>query len=91
MQVCLSLLGTWSGPGWSPGSSTILQVLVSIQSMIFVDDTYFNEPGFESTRNTPSGKAAALAYNKGTARGTLKHAVLQALRKPTPAFADIIR
>lgn len=25
-QVCLSLLGTWAGPGWDPGSSTILQV-----------------------------------------------------------------
>ena len=28
------------------------QVLVSIQSMIFVNDTYFNEPGYESTRKT---------------------------------------
>ena len=25
-KVCLSLLGTWSGPGWIPGTSTILQV-----------------------------------------------------------------
>ena len=25
-QVCLSLLGTWSGPSWVPGESTILQV-----------------------------------------------------------------
>ena len=25
-KVCLSLLGTWSGPGWVPGESTILQV-----------------------------------------------------------------
>lgn len=26
VQVCLSLLGTWSGPSWIPGSSTLLQV-----------------------------------------------------------------
>ena len=25
-QVCLSLLGTWSGPGWDPKSSNVLQV-----------------------------------------------------------------
>ena len=25
-KVCLSLLGTWSGPGWVAGSSTLLQV-----------------------------------------------------------------
>ncbi len=95
--MCLSLLGTWSGPSWVPGESTILQVwplgwktsrrmplspacphcphalvarrrmpshisilhaltithacrcpcaqvLVSIQSMILVEDPYFNEP-----------------------------------------------
>ena len=26
LQVCLSLLGTWSGPGWDPKSSNVLQV-----------------------------------------------------------------
>lgn len=30
-KVCLSLLGTWAGPSWQPGQSTLLQVLVSIQ------------------------------------------------------------
>jgi hypothetical protein len=25
-KVCLSLLGTWSGPGWVAGRSTLLQV-----------------------------------------------------------------
>lgn len=46
-KVCLSLLGTWAGPGWQPGKSTLLQVLVSIQSLIMVPDPYFNEPGYE--------------------------------------------
>lgn len=44
-KVCLSLLGTWNGrpeEQWSP-KSTLLQVFVSIQSMIFVDLPYFNE------------------------------------------------
>lgn len=33
-KVCLSLLGTWNGPGWIPNKSNIYQVLVSIQAMI---------------------------------------------------------
>ena len=47
-KVCLSLLGTWDGPGWDPKVSTLLQVLVSIQSLILVPDPYFNEPGYAS-------------------------------------------
>ena len=50
-KVCLSLLGTWAGPGWNPAKSTLLQVLVSIQSLILVPDPYFNEvrPAFLSS------------------------------------------
>lgn len=50
-KVCLSLLGTWGGGGeaekWND-TSTFLQVLVSIQSLILVPDPYYNEPGHES-------------------------------------------
>jgi hypothetical protein len=49
-KVCLSLLGTWSGPGWKAFESTLLQVLVSIQSFIFVSEPYYNEPGMPSTQ-----------------------------------------
>lgn len=44
-KVCLSLLGTYEGPRWSPGGS-IYQVLVSIQGMILgVTHPIYNEPG----------------------------------------------
>ncbi|KAH0541863.1 hypothetical protein FGG08_003668 [Glutinoglossum americanum] len=46
-HVCLSLLGTWEGPPeskWQAQKSTILQVLLSIQSMILVSDPWRNEP-----------------------------------------------
>lgn len=46
-KVCLSLLGTWSGPGWVPNISTLLQVLVSIQGLILVSEPFYNEPGYE--------------------------------------------
>ena len=32
-KVCLSILGTWSGPGWSPVQS-LASVLISIQSLM---------------------------------------------------------
>ncbi len=44
-KVCLSLLGTWSGAAgesWTKDSS-LLQVFVSIQALIFVKEPYFNE------------------------------------------------
>lgn len=64
-KVCLSLLGTWSGSKdeqWSYASS-MLQVLVSIQSLILIPKPYFNEPGYETSMNTDSGKRKSDAYN----------------------------
>jgi len=49
-KVCLSLLKTWrGGPGemWTSDVSTVMQVLTSIQALIFVDQPYYNEPGYE--------------------------------------------
>ncbi|KAI9845625.1 MAG: hypothetical protein M1837_004599 [Sclerophora amabilis] len=45
--VCLSLLGTFSGPPeskWQSRKSTILSVLVSIQAMILNEEPWRNEP-----------------------------------------------
>jgi len=85
-KVCLSLLGTWAGPGWQPGSSTLLQVLVSIQSLIFVEKPWFNEPGYEKTEGTPQGEAQSAAYCAQVAADSLAWALLPALRQPPPAF-----
>ena len=39
-------------------------MLISIQSLIFVDEPYFNEPGYEGTMQTLEGKAASREYNR---------------------------
>lgn len=44
-KVCLSILGTWSGPRWSP-VQTIGSTLLSIQSLMN-SAPFHNEPGFE--------------------------------------------
>lgn len=46
-KVCLSMLNTWSGPGWTPCNS-IESVLLSIQAMVLVKDPLKNEPGYET-------------------------------------------
>jgi len=50
-KVCLSLLGTWEGPSWDPNSSSLNQLLNSIYFLIFTNDPFFNEPGFERDRD----------------------------------------
>ena len=75
---------------WPPALG-MLQVLISIQSMILVDDPYFNEPGFESSRATAHGKQANEKYNKEQQMNTLAHAILPALKQPDPCFAEIIK
>ena len=52
-KVCLSILGTWAGPGWTPCLSTN-EVLLSIQSLLN-NNPIVNEPGFEK-ENTVRNK-----------------------------------
>ncbi|CAL5346847.1 unnamed protein product [Camellia sinensis] len=53
-NVCLSLINTWDGnknERWNSSSSTILQVLVSIQGLVLIDRPYFNEPAYAKVKN----------------------------------------
>lgn len=86
-KVCLSLLGTWSGPGWQAGKSTLLQVLVSIQSLIFVEYPFYNEPGRENMTNALD---SAEKENRVQRYNTLRFAILDALRYPDSSFKDLI-
>ncbi|CAN8061656.1 unnamed protein product [Agarophyton chilense] len=86
-KVCLSLLGTWSGPSWNQ-SSTILQVLVSIQSLIFVADPYFNEPGYERYMGTSQGKLYSEQYNSRIRFHSAFHAIQTQIRYPPQEFAE---
>lgn len=92
-KVCLSLLGTWSGPGWNEKTSTILQVLISIQSLILVSDPYFNEPGYETTISSLPGQMASNQYNHTIRQYTLQWAILDQMRTSSTrsVFSHIIQ
>ncbi|ETW01649.1 hypothetical protein H310_06275 [Aphanomyces invadans] len=97
-KVCLSLLGTWSGDPWNVVTSTILQVLVSIQGAILgAELPYFNEPGRErqwasspdqlprGVRTNPNGGLEPLRL------ATIRYAWTGAMKSPPVAFEDFVR
>jgi len=93
-KVCLSLLGTWSGQEgekWNPKNSTFLQVLVSIQSLIFVENPYFNEPGYEKNITTKLGQDNSKSYNQNLYANTIKFAVNDMIKKPPASMEEVIK
>ncbi|KAF9654435.1 hypothetical protein BDM02DRAFT_3196787 [Thelephora ganbajun] len=92
-KVCLSLLGTWSGSAeenWQPRKSTLLQVLVSIQSMILVEAPYFNEPGHGQANPK---RRESIAYNRNICLQTVRWAIVEWLddTQLTGLWGDVIR
>jgi ubiquitin-protein ligase len=93
-KVCLSLLGTWAGDkgeSWNINTSTLNQLLISIQSQILVDEPYYNEPGHERSIGTPYGNKSSLEYNYNIRQYTLDHTMCDLLSSNKyPEFQDII-
>ncbi|XP_077391831.1 ubiquitin-conjugating enzyme E2 Z [Festucalex cinctus] len=77
-KVCLSILGTWTGPAWSPAQS-ISSVLISIQSLM-TEKPYHNEPGFEQERHPGDSKN----YNECIRHETMRVAVCDMLEGKVP-------
>lgn len=91
-KVCLSLLGTWDGPGWNSSSSTLLQVLVSIQGLIFTSDPYYNEPLVkEYWARCCSQKWLSDLYSMLQQGNTLRYSILPALQNTSPLFSEVVR
>lgn len=93
-KVCLSLLGTWQGQDgekWNAKTSTFLQVMVSIQSLIFIEQPYFNEPGWEREINSTIGKHKSNAYNEERHPHTIKLAMGDMIKNPPNGFEDVVK
>ena len=67
----------------------VLQVLVSIQSLILVSEPYFNEPGYERSRGTPPGEASSNEYDANIRQATVKWAMLEQLKNPSACFKEV--
>ena len=73
-KVCLSILGTWSGPKWEP-VMTLTSVLISIQSLMG-EIPLRNEPGFD---NIKLDDMRALQYTQYVTYNTYKIGIISVL------------
>ena len=87
-KVCLSILGTWSGPKWS-SVQTLKSVLLSIQSLL---DEYpiVNEPGWEATKKDDE---KSISYNEYIQYHNYEFAIIYILENENffPHFNKIIQ
>ncbi|XP_071730141.1 probable ubiquitin-conjugating enzyme E2 26 [Rutidosis leptorrhynchoides] len=91
-KVCLSLLNTWIGTPnekWTPGVSTMLQVLVSIQGMILNAKPFFNEPGYADSGGSDYAENRSMRYNESTLVLSLK-TMVYTMKKPPKHFEDLV-
>ncbi|KAH9309982.1 hypothetical protein KI387_037893 [Taxus chinensis] len=92
-KVCLSLLNTWTGRGnevWDPTTSSILQVLVSLQGLVLNARPYFNEAGYDKQIGTAEGEKNSLAYNENSFLLTCK-LMLYLLQRPPQHFESFVK
>jgi ubiquitin-protein ligase len=92
-KVCLSLLNTWNGldnEKWNSKTSTFIQVIISIQSLILVEDPYFNEPGYEKIMNTPEGNLKSQIYNEEIYPNTIKLCMIDMINNPPLGYEEVI-
>ncbi|XP_047086241.1 probable ubiquitin-conjugating enzyme E2 23 [Lolium rigidum] len=92
-SVCLSLLNTFGGEGtevWSPGTSSLLQIVVSLQALVLNDQPYYNEAGYEQLVDTLEGHRNALPYSEKAFLLTLRTA-LHLLHRPPKGFEKFVK
>lgn len=97
-KVCLSILGqSYVGPSASASerwneTSNLLQIMISIQSQILIEDPYFNEPGHERSMGTSNGDSHTKSYNENIRQYVMDSAMLALLETPKsyPQFEDVI-
>ena len=82
-KVWLSMLGTWSGPGWMP-VNTIINVFMAVQALVLNDYPVKNEPGYANH----SDKSVEVAnYNRVVEYANIKVGILEMMENPPKDFA----
>jgi len=93
-KICLSLLGTWAGPGWDPQKSNLYQVLSTICfAILSAEHPYYMEPnygGWEGTAPTSNHRPEVITYTEEVERGCVQYAILGPLSKPYQYFEEVL-
>jgi ubiquitin-protein ligase len=85
-KVCVSLLGTWSGPQWEPCQS-LYSILLAFQTLL-VEEPLTNEPGYSKV--TPSQAKKHQTYTAMVAFENYRVAILRMLDHPPDGFEAFI-
>jgi len=94
-KVCLSLLGTWQGPGWQADKSNVYHALSTILfSILGAEHPYYMEPGhggWEGTAPTTNHKPEVIEYDERVKYGTAKYAILDQMTNPPKGFEEALK
>ena len=82
-KVCLSILGTWSGPGWT-STLSLQSVLISIQSLMG-ENPLRNEPGYD---NLDNDDPKLNAYNEIISHEVVRVAYIGMILNPPTGMPD---
>ena len=82
-KICLSILGTWSGPSWTP-VMTIKTVIISIIGLVMSSEPLRNEPGLESSKKEDIDE-----YNDVVEFRSMKTAIIAQLNNCQECFKPL--
>ena len=85
-KVCLSILGTWQGPSWTPVMNIRL-VLDSIRSLLG-EYPIQNEPGYE---NTKPDDIRSMEYNQYLIYHTYSLAIIDVLNNKFSTYSELFK
>ena len=90
-KVCLSLINTWEGRPeemWNPSSSTLLQVMLSIQSLVMDNEIIQKEPAFEKQQ---VDCLENIGYQWEVRYGNIRFAMIEMMKNPPRGFEEVVR
>jgi hypothetical protein len=70
--------------------STLFQLLMSIQALVFVRSAIENEPSHDGTASSPSGRLGVACYNSEVRLSTLRTAMTAMVRAPPRGFESAV-
>ena len=89
--VCLSIINTWSGrpeEQWIPTTSSLVQVMISIQSLVMDNNILQKEPGWSKY---PANCPENLTYQQEVKYGNIKYAMIENIKNPPKGFEEVVR
>lgn len=82
-KVCVSVIGTWAGPGWS-SCQTFASVLLTFRSLM-IENPLWQEPGYNNEKSS-----RITSYNEVITYENLRIGILQMLTSPPTGFEGFV-